>query len=137
MLTYRLALLLLLAAASALSLGRPAAERLLLGDADRRGGRRDRRQARRMALSLGPFPGLADNARVLAEQLVKENRRGVAALAAALLVLGRLSGRQVRRLLDGPPPRTHWSPAKAPSPRVLPVLAALALVTLVAAWRWG
>jgi hypothetical protein len=65
------------------------------------GARRDRRQVRR--LSLGDRT--EDEARQAAREIVRGARQHVYAIAAALLLCGRLSGRQVARLVATAPPR--------------------------------
>jgi hypothetical protein len=90
----------------AVSLAGQAAEGLLLGGADQEGGRKDHRQARGYALSLGGDPlDMALDAHRQAREVIGANADHVAALACLLLLKGRLSGDEVARVLNSPPPR--------------------------------
>jgi hypothetical protein len=64
------------------------------------GARHDRRQVRRLSLAGGE-----DEARAAARKLVRTYRGHVLGLASLLLLRGRLSGEEVARVLDTPPPR--------------------------------
>jgi hypothetical protein len=104
--------------ASVIALAGSAAEEAILGDADARGGRRDRKQAERYALSLnGPHQRVAlsragrgeddalQGARRQAREVIQANAGHVAALAAVLAIRGRLSGDDIAAIIDQPPPR--------------------------------